>query len=257
LVSYFLIQLSLASFSLSLLVKSITKPPVQSLSYFISSASSTAVQIPINNTAQFFSRTVTVTAIIISIVGLIFLLFKRRVNALDKAILFTGIIYSALGVVLNTLGYRAVAVAFAPISLGAAFLFQGKFRLYFAVLFSVLLALFLFIPIHTLFTTEISFQTTQNYVADNFFLNHYNWQNAGFVASDYWTNTYLSPKLNTYHYIFPQYIKGFKADAVLYTPQLTGINFGNYTNMQSLSQGEGLNVAYNDGISYVLINPNH
>jgi hypothetical protein len=230
---------------------------MQSLSYFLSAATATSAQASVNVIAQFFSRTVTIISIIVCAVGLGLLLIKRKTTAIDKAILLAGAFYSALGVVLNTLGYRAVAVAFVPFSLGAAFLFKGKFRPYFIVLFSVLLALFLFVPIHTLFTTEVSFQTTQNYIADNFFLNHYDWQNAGFVVTDFWTNTYLSPKLSNYLFIYQSFSSGDKVDAVLYTPQFAGVNLDNYTTMQSLSQGERLDVVYNDGISYVLINPNH
>ena len=256
LVSYFLVQLSLARFSFAQLILSITQAPMQSLSYFFSAATATSAEASINNTAQLFSRIVTVTVIAVCAIGLIILLIKRKTTAIDKAILFAGAVYSVLGVVLNTLGYRAVAVAFVPISLGAAFLYHSKFKVYFAILFSVLLALFVFIPIHNSFTNQVSFQTTQNYVADNFFLNHYTWENPGLVVSDFWTTTYLEPKLVNYHFIHQDFNTGTKVDAVFYTPQLAGAHLANYTDMQSLSQGERLNVVYNDGFSYVLTNPN-
>ena len=254
LVSYFLVQFSLASFSFNQLVTSIVKAPMGSLSYFVSAATATTVQTSINNIAQLFSRVVTITAVVICVVGLLILFLKRKTNVLDKAILFAGAIYSVLGVVLNTLGYRAVAVAFVPISLGAAFLFNSKFKICFAVVFSVLLALFFFIPLHNSFVTEVSFQTNQNYVADNFFLDHYNWKNPGFVVTDFWTNTYLLPKLDNYQYIYPNFDLPQKVHTVLYTPQFTGINLDNYTTMQDFAQGENLNIVYNDGFSYILTN---
>jgi len=257
LVSYFLTQLTLASFSFQQLIISITKVPVESYSYFFSVVTSTAAQTSIASTAQFFSRAVTIAAVTICVAGFILLLIKRKVNAIEKALLFAGVLYSALGQVLNTLGWRALAVAFVPISLGAAFLFQGKFKPYFAVLFSVLIVLFLFVPLHTSFNPELGFQTRENYIADNFFLNHYNWEKPGFVVSDFWTNTYLSPKLSVYEYISPTLSKGAKANAILYPPQLVGVELGNYSSMQSLSQGERLDLLYNDGNSYVLISPNH
>jgi len=256
LVSYFLIQLSLARFSFGQLVVSITQTPMQSLSYFLSAATATPVQASINNVAQNFSRIVTITAIFVCVIGLIILLIKRNTTAIDKAILLAGSVYSVLGVVLNTLGYRALAVAFVPVSLGAAFLFHSKFRIVFAVIFSVLLALFLFVPLHNSFSSEVQFQTTQNYFADNFFLNHYNLENPGVVVSDFWTTTYLEPKISTYHFINQYFDAGTTVDAVFYTPQLAGLYLANYTTMQSLSQGDELNILYNDGYSYALTNPN-
>lgn len=256
-VSYFLIQLSLARFSFSQLIVSITQTPVQSLSYFLAATTTNPVDTSINNTAQLFSRFVTLGAVAFCAVGLIILFIKRNTRAVDKAVLLAGAVYSALGAVLNTLGYRALAVAFLPISLGAAFLLRSKFRPYFAVFFSVLLALFVFVPLHNSFSTQVSFQTTQNYCADNFFLNHYNWNSPGTVVSDFWTGTYLAPRLNNYVYIYPTVNQNDKIDAVLYTPQFAGADLANYTTMQSLAKGEGLNVVYNDGVSSILTNSNH
>jgi hypothetical protein len=174
-------------------------------------------------------------------------------NASDKAVLFTGLVYSGLGAVLNVLGWRAVAVALFPVSLGAAFLFKGKFRPYITGLFLVLLVLFVSAPIHQSFNTEIQFQTKETYVADNFFIAHYNWAKPGFVVADYRTSTYVQSELSAFVYINPWLEAGEKADAILFTPQFAGTGLGNYSSMESLSQGEKLDVLYNDGFSYVLI----
>jgi hypothetical protein len=225
-----------------------------SYSYIVTqTVASSSVPIKINVIAQFFSRTVTVAFIGLCIAGLVLLFLQRKMGALDKAILISGIVYSALGAVLNTLGYRALAVVFIPFSLGAAFLCKGRFRLYISGVFLVLLMLFLFIPLHNSFNTEITFQTREAYIADNFFLDHYNWQNPGPVVSDYRTNTYLESKLSVYVYINPWLNAGDTVNGLLYTPQFVGLNLGNYSSMESLSQGEKLSLVYNDGSSYVLI----
>jgi hypothetical protein len=255
LISYFIVELTLAKFSLGSIIKGLIQTPNMSSysSIVTQTVGSSSVPIQINDIAQFFSRGVIIAFIGLCVIGLILLFFKRKTDALDKAIFLSGLVYLALGAVLNTLGYRALAVVFIPLSLGAAFLLKGKFRSYIAGLFLILLILFVFVPIHNSFSTEITEQTRENYVADNFFIDHYNWQNPGSVVSDFRTNTYLEAKLNVYVYINAWLPAGGKANAILYTPQFVGTNLGNYSSMESLSKGEKLSLVYNDGFSYVLI----
>ena len=255
LVSYLVIEITMARFSFGQLIKSFLKAPSTYSGMVSSALAPSSVPNITSVVAQFFSKTLTIAAILTCVVGLILLLVKRKTNALDKAILLCGLVYSSLGVVLNTLGYRAIAVAFIPVSLGAAFLFKSKFRSYLTGFFLVLLVLCLFVPLHQSFNTGNSAQTKENYVADNFFLNHYNWKNPGFVVTDFWTSTYLSPKMSTYEYISTGLGTGEEPNAILYTPQFEGLKLGNYSSMESLSQGERLNVEYNDGSSFVLIKP--
>jgi hypothetical protein len=257
LVSYFLVQLTLAKLSFEGVVRSIFKAPLESFSYYASATNLPGAKVLIDNVAQFFSRTVTIAVVAICLAGFIILFIRRNTNAIDKAILFAGVVYSAFGIMLNTLGARAIAVAFLPISLGAAFLFGGKFKPYFAVLFSVLIVLFLFVPLHQSFNTQIWFQTKESYIADNFFLDHYNWENPGFVVLDFWTIRYVLPKLSVYEDINPWMNIGDKPDAILYSPQVVGEHLGNYSSMDSLSQDRKLDLLYNDGISFVITNPNH
>jgi hypothetical protein len=256
LVSYFLAQLTLAKFSFGQIIINIAKAPA-GYSYIASVTMAPAVSIPINVIAQFFSRTVTIAVVIICVAGSVFLLIKRKMGTLDKAIFLTGVIYALLGTVLSTLGERAIAIFFIPLSWGAAYLFKSRFRRYFIGVLLVLLILFLFIPLHQSFGTEIPFQTRETYIADNFFIDHYNWENPGLVVSDFRTNTYLAAKLSVTEYIQPWLQIGEKADAILYSPQFVGLALGNYSSMESLSQGEKLNLVYNDGFSYVLINGQH
>ncbi len=256
LVGYFLVQFTLARFSFDQIVLDLTKPPIESLSYLTSYSLSSAFSNPIYNTSQLFTRSVTILFVGLCAAGFIFLFIKRNLNSLDKAILFAGAIYAGLGVVLNTLGWRAGAIAFVPISLGAAVLFQGKFRKLFTVIFLVSIVLVLFVPLHNSFNTDIEFQTKESYLLDNFFIDHYSWTNPGFVVADFRTATYLTPKLTDYVYFQDWLTADQKADAVLYTTQMVGSGLGNYSSMESLSQGQGLNILYNDGISQVLVKPN-
>jgi hypothetical protein len=252
LISYFAVQITIAQYNFAQVITNITKAPT-TYSSIISATVASSNSYTIDVIAQFFSRAVTIASVGICIAGVILLLIKREMDVIDKAILLTGIVYSVLGAILNTLGDRAIAIAFIPISLGAAFLFKGKFKPYLAGLFLVLLMLFLFVPLHQSFNTQIPFQTRETYIGDNFFIDHYNWENAGFVVADFRTATYLQSKLSSYIYIFTLLSVGDKPDAILYTPQFVGSKLGNYSSMESLSQGERLNLVYNDGSSYVLI----
>jgi hypothetical protein len=256
LVSYFAVQITIAKFNFAQLVINITKEPT-TYSGIISQSLATQTTNPINIIAQFFSRAVTIAAVGMCIVGLFLLLIKREMGVVDKAIFLAGLLYPALGTVLNTIGFRAIAMVFIPISLGAAFLFKSKFKRYIAGLFLVVLVLFLFVPLHLSFNSEIQFQTRETYLADNFFIDHYNWQKPGFVIADFRTTTYLESKLNSFVFISNGLQAGGKLDAMLYTPQYIGSNFGNYSSMESLSQGKTLDLLYNDGFSYVLINGLH
>ena len=132
-----------------------------------------------------------------------------------------------------------------------------RIKRYLVGLFLVLLVLALFVPLHQSFSNnQIANQTRENYIADNFFLNHYNWEKPSIIAVDFGTQNYLTNKLSVYYYISNQWLSIVdKADTILYTPQMVGLELGNYSSMESLSKGEGLNLLYNDGSSFVLIKP--
>ena len=170
LVGYFVVQITLASFQLTLLSSSLTKPPIETLASIASqSLVPSSSSYSIASIAQFFSRTVTVVTVGLCVAGFILVFVKRKLNATDKAILFSGMIYSGLGIVLNTLGWRAVAVAFFPFSLGVAYLFKSKkIKRFVLGIFLVLVILDVFVPIHQSLN-ESTFQTKETYIAQNFF----------------------------------------------------------------------------------------
>ncbi len=250
LVSYLVVQITIANFSFEQVVRNILDTPVTYSDIVLQTVGS-SFSIPI---VQFFSRVVTITTVGLCFGGFLLLILKRKMDVIDKAILITGIVYSALGFALNTLGYRAIAVVFIPISLGAAFLFKSKLKPFIGGLFLILLILFLFVPLHQSFNREITFQTRETYLADNFFIDHYHWEKPGFVIADFRTMAYLQSKLNHYVYIYDSWEQsGGRGDGILFTPQFAGEPFGNYSSVESLSQGERLDIVYNDGFSYVLI----
>jgi hypothetical protein len=217
------------------------------------------VSAPIDVIAQMFSRGVTIITVMICFAGFAVLLIKRKLRDLDKAIFLTGVLLSALGVLFYYIGSRAIPIALIPVSLGASYLFESKFRPYLKCSFLILLTLFAFIPLHSSFNrSQILFQTKVDYQTENFLINHYNWTNPSLILAHFRVITYLETKQPSLVYfeddvsspLFPR-IKEY--DCIVYTVGL-GINLlrYNYTT-DSILREEKLNVVYNSGFSYIAV----
>ncbi len=132
-----------------------------------------------------FSRAVTIAFGILCIAGFVFLVIRRKLREIDKAIFLTGAIYSGLGVALFILGSRAIPLFFVPISLGIAYLFESKFRKYLKYLVVVLLIFVVFVPIHYSFDSfPITFQTKEDLATANFMIEKYDWNSKSIVIAD-------------------------------------------------------------------------
>jgi len=150
------------------------------------------VSSPIDEMAQVFSRGVTITTIMVCFVGFLVLLIQRRLRDADKAILLTGVFYTAAGVAVSSLGSRAIPLIFIPISLGSLCLLRSRFRPFVKSIFLVLLILFAFVPLHGTFgASQIMFQTKGDYQTENFFLSHYDLTHPSLILAHYRVITYL------------------------------------------------------------------
>ena len=198
-------------------------------------------QIPIDAIAQMFSRWVTIGFIALSGVGFLLLLIKRKLGTLDKAILLTGLFYSGIGLFFAALGARAIPLAFIPISLGVAWLFESKFKPYFKPIFSILiiilLSLFTFIPLHQSFNSLVLFQTQEAYIAENFLINNTNWDQVNQVLAYHSVIPYLSAKLGSNEY-FTSYLQDSgEPDIIFYTVGLgKSLLSENYTMEQDINR---------------------
>ena len=252
LISYFLVQFTIAQFSFAQNIANVLAFSSE-FSTIIEVTVATPVAVPIDVIAQMFSRTVTIGFAIICGAGFIFLLVKRKMRTLDKAILLTGVSYSGLGTLLYILGARAIPIAFIPVSLGAAYLFESRFRPYFKYIFLVLLILFSFIPLHLSFINEIQFQTREAYLAENFFINYYDGEKPSVTLANYWVTTYLQSEMSaeTYFSLDPRTVK--EADTIFYSVGLGKDFLGQNYTIERLLQEERLNVVYNNNFSYIAI----
>lgn len=216
------------------------------------------VSVPIDVVAQMFSRAVTITTITMGLVGFIALLIKRKMRDLDKAIFLTGVVYSAFGSAFFVLGSRTIAIVFIPISLGASYLLESRFRPYVKSLFLVLLILFVFIPLHSSFyDSQIMFQTKEAYQAENFMIDRYNWTNPSLILAHYRVIPYLQTKQPSLAYFESDYSPLFPRlkdyDSIVYTIGL-GKHLLRYNHTtEKILHEEKLNTIYNNGFSYIAI----
>ncbi len=252
--SYLVVQLTIASFSFKQTLSIIFAAP-QEFGY-ISRVTFAPVVIPTDSLAQLFSRTVTIGFVLTCVAGFIFLLIKKRLTVFDKSLLITGISYTALGIVINTLGYRAIPIALIPISLGTAFIFEGKFRKYFVGIFLVLIMLFVFIPIHQSFTSDVQYQTITDYRAENFLIDTYNWENSTRIIAGFRVATYIQPKLENYELIDTEINHASQDDAMVYTVELSKVFLSYNTTLENLIQSQNLNKIYDNGMASVEVRAN-
>ena len=256
---FFVIQFTLAQYSFPTYIRVLVRATSEYSS--VVQATITPASIPIDITAQVFSRVLTIALGAISGVGFIFILIKRRLRTLDKAVLLTGLLYSGAGVFLAALGMRAVILAFIPISLGAAWLFESKSRRYFKHIFLalllILLALFSFVQVHQSFTSAIHFQTQEAYTAANFLIDHSNWEKSGNILAYSSVIPYLESKLGVSAKTFTPYLQNTGEPAIIfYTVGLgKSLEIQNYT-MERIFNEKRLNTVYTNGFSYITIKAN-
>jgi hypothetical protein len=211
--------------------------------------------------AQAFSRTVTIAFAMICFAGFVFIVIKRKMREIDKAIFLTGVVYLGIGVVLLpfTLGSRALPIVFIPISLGILYLYQSKVRPYLKCAILILLVLVVFIPIHSSFGNLIlTFQTKEAQTTANFMIEKYNWNLYSIVISDVGAKWYISPQIQGYAEIDTVSSSGSTTlnlttyDCIVYSVGLAISLKMNNVSIEETSQQilDGFNVIYNSGFSY-------
>ncbi len=215
---------------------------------------------PIDAIAQQFTAPTIVICAIVCFAGFVYLLARKKLLSQDKAIFLLGIFYFGLGVAFYTLGSRGIAIAFIPISLGAAFLYQSKFKPFSKWIFLILLVLFIFTPMRlTFFKTGLFFQTNQSYEATNFLVDNYNWTEYSLIVADYRTTDYIASRVtgNADFNTVPDPSQFKYADTLFYDVGL-GINMDYYFNstIEDSLDEDTLNVLYDNGYSLIITKNN-
>jgi hypothetical protein len=262
LITYLLIQFSLGSIWVEFNIRNIFRLPSEFgaiIQYTLN-----PVLNPIDILAQNISRTVVIVVGLVCLVGFLSMLIKRGLRSVDLSIFLTGIFYTISGLILFLLGNRALAVISIPLSLGAAYLIEKRFRPFIIGIFLVILILFVGLPIHSSYRSFsgsfVPFQTKEESVSARFLLNNYNWTVPSIVLAHAPMEVYLlssvdTLKINTkfeteFWTDFPQFAR---YDCILFTVGLEN-NFliHNYT-LEDIVLDERINLMYNNGFSEITI----
>jgi hypothetical protein len=259
LVIYMVVQITFAIFSFKGNIISVFTAPSEYSSVVGATLATTSVSI--DAIPHLFSRGVTIAFAIICIAGFVFLIFRRKLRKIDAAIFFTGVVYSVLGVALYVLGSRTIPLFFVPISLGAAYLLEGKFRKYLKYLVVVPLIFIVFIPIHSSIINSfpITFQTKEDLATASFMLEKYDWGSNSLVITDLATRWYLLPQITGNPQIDTSIAPRFRLsnitmyDSIVYSVGLAeNLNMSNVS-VEATSQQimNKFDVVYNSGFSYI------
>jgi len=223
-------------------------------------ATSMAPRPYIDVVAQTFSRTVVITTSIITGLGFITLLIKRKLRKNDYAILLTGASYVATGSLLGILGTRAFFLVTIPASLGACYLVESKFKKYFRPLFLILIILFIFVPIHgTFYDRYIQFQTKEAYTTANFMIERYDWTHTSTILSHTEVRSYILAKVEKNAFletdVSPRFLEMNVEiyDCIIHSVGLEKRLLGHNFSTQEISRQieNKFNVIYSSGPSYI------
>ena len=260
LVIYLIAQVTFAVFSFRGNIVSVFTTPTEFSGVVGASLASTSVAI--DAIPQLFSRMVTIGLAILCVAGFVFLIFKRKLRTIDKALFLTGAVYSGLGVVLNVLGTRAVPIVFIPLALGVTYLFQSKFRKYLKYVVLVLLIFVVFVPIHSSITSfPITFQTKDDLATANFMIEKYNWNSNSIVITDLGARWYMLPQIQGTPEIDTDIASRFGLskitayDSIVYSVGMAqSLNMSHISIEQTSSQIlDRFDVVYNSGSSYIAV----
>jgi len=261
-VIYFAFQVSEAfeTFSLSI----ITLFHASSEYSTIVQASLTSASTPIDHIAQDISRYLVILTVFVAVTCFIYLIVKKKKGMLhrpvDVAILISGILYSFVGVFVALLGSRAIPIAFIPVCLGVAYVYESKFKKYVIAFFIISLLLFASLLIHNSFyTSQTLYQTQDAYAAENFLINEYNWAQNSLILAHTRVVTYLETKEpssettfeSDFSADFPLNLTDY--DTIMYTIGLGQNLQNNNLTLEAALQGPPINLVYDNGFSCITI----
>lgn len=231
----------------------------------------TNAYVPVDRIAQDISRYVVIATVLVAVMSFIYLVIrkKRRIlhRSVDIAILLTGVSYSILGAFASLLGSRAIPLAFIPICLGVAYVYESRFRNYVVAFFIISLLLFASLLIHNSFyTSQTLYQTQDAYNAENFLINEYNWTHPSLILAHTRVVTYFEAKQPSNETTFesdfsPDFRKlkdnytilSMHYDTIMYTIGL-GQSLLNYNlTLEGALQSYPINLVYDNGFSCITI----
>jgi hypothetical protein len=102
----------------------------------------------------------------------------------------------------------------------------------------------------------VLFQTSESYISENFFIDHYKWNSHNIVQADSWVYTYFSSKMAVNAQFSMDVRKIGEANAIFYTVGF-GLDLRNANlTVDNILSDEDFNVLYNSGYSIGFIKVN-
>jgi hypothetical protein len=163
-------------------------------------ATSIATQPGIDVFAQTISRGLTIFTLILATIGLGLLWYTKKLKNRDYSMILVGVMFLPTMVVsfssYTTIFWRAAPMVFIPLSMGASYLSQGKFRRHIIILFSIIMILLSFSIVHkTFYDLQIFSFTQRDYQATNFVVDNSYTNPRARVLAHYRVMTYLRPSI--------------------------------------------------------------
>ena len=212
--------------------------------------------------AQWFSRLVVISTGVIAGLGFIFMVLSRRLRKIDAALFISAGLYAGAGFFFPVLGTRAWFALALPISLGAIYAIESRFKSFVKVFFLIMLILFVFVPVSESFIdSQIFYQTEEVGYCLDFTLAHYNWTARSSLLAHYRQMTYLqamsASSIDFGHDLtpsFPEYVSSFST--IVYTQGLAKNLFAYNYSIINLTDTQLYNKIYDSGQCYILTNTN-
>jgi hypothetical protein len=256
---YFLYQFSLAPQTFFRIIAGL-ESSVSDYSALAQSISTTA-NVPIDSFAQTVSRVVVVFTSVLVGLGFLFLIWRRgrKFAVMDKAILLSGIVCLGTGFALPLMGTRGITLVGLAICSGGVYVLHTRLKKFVTAIFIILLAIFVFLPIHNSFyDQQIFFFTPEEYSADSFVLSHYNWSRQTSMVVHYRVATYLLSRQDSNVTYETDASVGFlegleNAETIFYTVGLGKSLERSNSSISDLLAGQLSNVVYDNGFSSLIV----
>jgi len=152
--------------------------------------------------AQFFSRTVTLITVVVTGLGYLSLLIRRKVERTDYGMLLSGLIFLPTLLIsfasYKQIFWRGFLLLCIPVSLGSSYLYESKFKKYVKSVFFIILILFTFNILHKSFYDRFVFTLTnkESYYTD-FMIDNVNWDVMNRFYTDFFYGRYLRSKISS------------------------------------------------------------
>ena len=259
-VTYLSVQLFQAPVSLNTNFRAVIDNVLSSELSSVMQATFSSNLVPIDTLAQTFSRISFFLVVSVCGFGFLILIYKKRLENVDKAFFLSGLFYFLIGNFLPILGSRAIAFIFIPISLGVYSFIKGRRVTILKTAFLVCLILFTFTSIHRTFFDQVHFQTKEVYIAENFMLRNYSWNNTTppRVVIDFRQQNYLVGFEPEGAYFSGPNSANFSAineyDCIFYTVGLGKSLAARSITIETLVENSSFNLIYSNGFTSSFVN---